>query len=446
MAAADETCWGIAGVTQRSPAVAEALRPQDCLYSVLEPLGTTMRARVVGSVRDVLFAQRQPDAVTERLSSPATRIVTLTVSEKGYRFDPSTGRLRSDDPQLLADAAGAEPTTVLGQLVRGLEARWRSDGPSVTVVCCDNLPSNGDTLSGLVREFCHLRGGPISDLLLSWVSRNVTFPNTMVDRIVPAATDDDRATAAGLLGLEDRAVVVAEPFSQWVIEDRFAGPRPAWERAGAMLVPDVGPYEVMKLRLLNGSHSALAYLGALAGFDMVCDAFRAPGFAGYVQDLMDIDVAPTLDVPAGFDLAAYKAALMGRFGDPAVHYRTAQVAGDGSQKLPYRLLRTISSRLAEGEEPRRACLAVAAWMRYVSARASDSGAALSVDDPLAERIGALVGPSSSPAAVVTALLSIGEIFPPALADHSTFRKLLTEALESLVRHGSAASVAALGRR
>lgn len=444
MALSGETSWASCGVTQRSASVAEALGPQDCLYSVLERRGDGVGTGVIGSVREVLVGHQQQEEVADRLSDPRTRVITLTVTEKGYRFDPATLRLRRDDPEILADAAGRPPRTVLGQLVTGLEARRRRGSPPVTVLCCDNLPSNGATLDRLVHEFCQLPGVAGAGPLSAWVADHVSFPNTMVDRIVPAATAEDRETALGLLGLEDRAVVVTEPFSQWVIEDRFVGPRPAWERAGATLVAEVGPYEEMKLRLLNGSHSALAYLGALAGFDYVAEAMGAPGFAGFVRDLMDLDVTPTLKVPADFDLEAYKKALLERFANTALRHRATQIAMDGSQKLPYRLLRTIASRLAAGGEPRHACLAVAAWMRYVSTRESSTGAALPLDDPLAERLVSAVASASSPAAVVSSLLGLTEIFPPELAGDSTFRALLTDALGALAGRGPAAVVASLG--
>ncbi len=441
MAVSGETSWGICGVTQRSPAVADALLPQDCLYSVLERRAENTKMRVMGAIRHVLVAQSQPEAVTAQMARPGTRIVTLTVTEKGYRFDPLTGRLRGDDPEVLADASGRPPRTVIGQLVGGLEVRRRQGSPSLTVLCCDNLPHNGDTLCRLVGDFCDLRSGPEADALQSWARENVSFPNTMVDRIVPATTDDDRRQASALLGLEDRAGVVTEPFSQWVIEDRFAGPRPAWERAGAMLVGDVAPYEEMKLRLLNGSHSALAYLGALAGFELIADAVASPDFDRFTRAFMDTDVTPTLSVPDGFDLASYKEALMGRFGDRALRHRTIQIAMDGSQKLPYRLLATIASRLAAGYEPRLACLAVAAWMRFVAAGQSDQGAVLPLDDPMAGRLGAVVAGASTAGATVSALLTVREIFPAELAGNDTFRALLTEAFDLLSRRGAAAAVA-----
>jgi fructuronate reductase len=446
MAVSGETSWGICGVTQRSPAVAEALLPQDCLYTVLERGAPGTKVCVVGAIRDVLVAQDQPEKVTDRLARPETRVVTLTVTEKGYRSDPSTGRLRDDDPEVLADAGGRPPRTVVGQLVRGLEARWRRGSPSLTVLCCDNLPHNGDTLRGLVGDFGDLSLGSDAARLASWALDNVTFPNTMVDRIVPATTDEDRHEAMALLGLEDQAVVVTEPFSQWVVEDRFAGPRPAWDEVGATLVRDVAPYEEMKLRLLNGSHSALAYLGALAGYEFIADAVASPDFARFARAFMDVDVTPTLTVPPGFDLVPYKEALMGRFADRALRHRTIQIAMDGSQKLPYRLLRTIAARLGAGHEPLHACLAVAAWMRFVTVGRADNGTVLPLDDPMAVRLRAVAAGQSTAEATVAALLSLREVFPADLAANPTFRALLVEALEALSALGAATAVASIGRR
>jgi fructuronate reductase len=446
MAEAGERAWGICGVSERSSAVAEALVPQDCLYSVLtsSPEGTSLS--VAGALREVLFARRQADVLVERLSSPGTRVVTLTVTEKGYRMEPATGELRTADPELQADAAGRPAETVLGQLAGGLEARMRSGAPPLSVVCCDNMPANGERLERLVRSYCGLLPAPRGDALLAWLEANVSFPNTVVDRIVPAPTGADRARAAELLGLEDQAALVTEPFSQWVVEDRFAGPRPAWERAGAELVADAGPYETMKLRLLNGSHSALAYLGALAGHELIADAVRAPGFADYTRILMDEDMTPTLRPPAGFDLTGYKQALLERFANPVLRHRTTQVAMDGSQKLPYRLLAPIAERLAAGAEPRHACLAVAAWMRYVSNPKSDNGAPLPLEDPMSERLRAALSGLSGAPEVAGALLGLREIFPDELAEDARFRKLVTEDLALLERHGAAAAVASLASR
>jgi fructuronate reductase len=441
MALSGERGWGICGVTQRSARAAEALVPQDCLYSVLasSPAGSSIT--VAGAVREAIFAVAQPGELLERLASPATAVVTLTVTEKGYRYNPATGGLQNDDPELLLDAAGRPPKTVLGQLAAGLAERMRQGSPPLSVVCCDNMPGNGERLRRLVESYCRLLPAGRGNALAAWVEANVAFPSTVVDRIVPAATDDDRARASELLGLEDRAAVVTEPFSQWVIEDSFAGARPAWERAGAELVADVAPYEQIKLRLLNGSHSALAYLGALAGHELIADAVAAPGFERYVRALMDKDMSPTLSPPAGFDLPGYKSALIERFANPVLRHRTTQVAMDGTQKLPYRLLAPVLARLSAGAEARHACLAVAAWMRYVSAGENDKGERLPLEDPLASRLRSAAAGASTPSAVVGALLALREVFPPELAEDARFRRALIEDLSSLSRRGAGAVVA-----
>ncbi len=436
--------WGVCGVTQRSRSVVELLAPQDCLYSVLVPGDDASPVTVVGSVREVLFAQDGPEEVVDRLARPATKVISLTVSEKGYRFNPATRRLSTDDPDLVADAQGRPPVTVIGQLVAGLQARRRQGGPPVTVLCCDNMTSNGTTLDQLVHDYCNLVAPAEADALVSWMETHVTFPNTMVDRIVPATTDQDLATAAALLGMEDRAVVVTEQFSQWVVEDRFAGPRPAWDKVGVELVRDVAPYEEVKLRLLNGSHSALAYLGALAGYDLVSQAVGDQALAAYVRALMDTDVTPTLAPPSGFDLEGYKDALMARFANPALRHRTQQIAMDGSQKLPYRLLNPVRERLAVGAEPHHASLAVAAWMRYVSVARADDGRQLEVKDPLLGQLRAALAGRSAPSEVADALLGVRAVFPADVAEHPVFRRLVVEALGVLSEHGAVGALAAYG--
>jgi fructuronate reductase len=431
--------WGICGVTQRSRGVLDQLQPQDGLYSVLVR-GEETSLRVAGTVRDLLFAAEEGERLQALLAAPATRLVTLTVTEKGYRHDPATGRLRRADPDVAADLAGEGlPRTVVGQLVRGLQARRAADAGPITLLSCDNLPANGKVLRGLVMDFCAAL--PEGESLADWIAESVSFPSSMVDRIVPATTDDDRAEAARLLGFEDRGVVVTEPFRQWVVEDHFAAGRPAWERAGAVLTADVAPYEAMKLRLLNGSHSTLAYLGALAGHAHVADAMADPGIAGVVAHLMADDVAPTLTVPDGFDVAAYQRELIERFHNPALRHRTVQIAMDGSQKLPQRLLGTIADRLATGAEPRHACLGVAAWMRYVWTAQAEDGSPLPVDDPLADRLRELTAPAATPEAAVEALLSLEEVFGAELPANRRFRALVTDSLEALTKGGVAAATA-----
>ncbi|WP_299033312.1 mannitol dehydrogenase family protein [uncultured Pseudokineococcus sp.] len=432
--------WGIAGVTQRSADVVEQLRPQGGLYSVLERGEAGTALRVVGSVRELLFAAREGERLRELLAAPSTRLVTLTVTEKGYRHDPASRRLRLADPEVAADLAGRAPGSVVGQLVRGLQARRAADAGPVTLLSCDNLPANGAVLAGLVADFCAALPSAEGEPLAEWITRSVRFPSSMVDRIVPATTPQDRTRAAELLGLDDRGVVVTEPFRQWVVEDDFAAGRPAWERAGAVLTADVAPYEAMKLRLLNGAHSTLAYLGALAGHEHVADAMRDPGLAEVASRLMAEDAVPTLAVPDGFDLRAYQQDLLDRFSNPALRHRTAQIAMDGSQKLPQRLLGTVADRLAAGARPRAACLGVAAWMRWVSAGRTDDGRPVHVDDPLAERLQQLTAGAQDPAAVVDALLGLEEVFGRELPADPVFRELVLDALTALSRGGVAEAV------
>lgn len=435
IAASQAREWGICGVTQRSAAVVNMLRPQDGLYSVLERDGRRTSLRVVGTVREMLFAKADPDALMSRLASPSTRVVTLTVTEKGYRSDLATGKLSPDDLETIADLAGRPARTVVGQLVAGFRARRELGHGPLSVVCCDNLPHNGEMLRGLVADFCALLPRPRSDDVTEWVEANVSFPSTMVDRIVPAAIDADVAEASRLLGLDDQGVVVAEPFRQWVIEDHFAAARPAWELAGAVLTDDVTPYDAIKLRLLNGSHSALAYLGALAGCEHIADAMDVDAFPEMVRRLMD-EATPTLSVPPGFDLEQYKNDVLRRFANPALRHRTTQVAMDGSQKVPQRLLGTIRDLLASGVEPRLASLAVAGWMRFVSTRASDAGQSLPVEDPLAERFRGLTSAAGTPEQVAAALLSIREIFGEDLSGDRVFRALVSDALHRLSYDGA----------
>lgn len=302
--------WAICAVAQRSTALRDALRQQDNVFTVAEG----ERLTVVGSIREVLHAGEQPGRVTARLSE--VDVVTVTVTEAGYR---------SDGP-------------VVAQLVRGLRARDRG----LTVISCDNLPDNGRVLERLVLDACEPE-------LREWVAEHVAFPCSVVDQIVPAPDEDDLRAVSARLGLVDRAAVVAEPYRSWVIEDRFAGPRPAWD---AVFTDDVGPYQKAKLRLVNGTHSALAYLGMRAGYSTTAEVSAVPEFAGYVRRL----VAET-----GRGLDPDPEALLARFANPAIAHRLAQIGMDGEHKLPQRLVAPAMELLAEGGEPRMICLALAAY-------------------------------------------------------------------------------------
>jgi fructuronate reductase len=334
---------------------------------------------VIGSLRELLVAPESPAAVLERLAAAETRIVSLTITEKGYGHDPATRALRFDHPEIAHDLAHPDaPRSAIGFIVHGL-ARRRADGAApLTLLTLDNLPSNGDTLHGLVLAFAER----VSTGLARWIERECTFPNSMVDRIVPRTTEADLAAARTTLGVEDYGAVVAEPFFAWAVENRFAAGRPDWRAGGAQFVEHAEPFEKLKLRMLNGAHSAIAYLGVLAGWATVDAAVAQPALARFIDQMLRDEVTPTLagELP-GFDLAAYRTQLMQRFANPALAHRTLQIAMDGSQKIPQRWLNTVRDRIAAGAPIEHLALALAAWVMHLARE--------SIDDPLAGELRAL---------------------------------------------------------
>ena len=430
--------WGICGVSLRSPDVRDRLAPQDCLYTAVEKSPAGVRRRVVGSVREVLFEDAQYAEIRRRLAARETEIVSLTVTEKGYCHEPATGRLDFDHPQIVRDLARPEDArSVPGLLAAGLAERRRTHGAPLTVVCCDNLPQNGALVCGLVVAFASQHDAALAD----WIGREVAFPSTMIDRIVPATTAADIAENDATLGFADAAPVVHEPFAQWVIEDRFAAGRPAWDAVGALLVDDVDPYESMKLRLLNASHSAFAYLGYLAGFELICEVAVQPAFVAWMRRFMADEVSPALVPPHGIDLAAYREELVRRFGNPALPHRTQQVAMDGSQKLPQRILATVRDNLAASRSIDLAALAVAGWMRYVYGE-DEQGRAIAVSDPLATRFASIAARHrGDPAGLANGLLALREIFDEDLGNEPRFATPVTRWLTELFARGAAATVA-----
>lgn len=439
--AAGEEGWAVLGASLRSPDTRDALAPQDGLYGLAVRSGEGERVRVVGSVRKLLVAPEDPEALLRAMSDPAVRIVSLTVTEKGYCHDPATGELDEAHSDVKADlAAPQRPRSAPGYLVEALRRR-REDGTApFTVLCCDNLPSNGHTVRRVVTRLAERRDADLA----RWIGGEVAFPSTMVDRIVPATTNADREAIRAALGVEDAWPVATEPFSQWVIEDAFGGPRPRFEDVGAQLVADVAPYEFMKLRLLNGSHSCMAYLGYLAGHEFISDVVADADFARFVRGLMDDEVTPTLKVPPGADLAGYKRALMERFANPALKHRTWQIAMDGSQKLPQRLLGTATERLAAGAPIGRLALGIAGWMRYVTGR-DERGGAIDVRDPLAAKLREVADAvGSDPERLARALLGVGAVFGRDLPADPRFVAAVTRALGRLYAIGARAAVAEVG--
>jgi fructuronate reductase len=431
--------WRIAGISCRSATVRDQLQPQAGLYTVAERSAAGASYRVIGSLAEVLVAPEDVAAAVAIMAAPVTRLITLTVTEKGYCRDSATGQLDAAHPDIIHDLAEPDaPRSAPGLLLAALRARWQQRIAAPTILCCDNLPENGRAVRRVVLELAE-RGDAA---LGAWIEAEVAFPSSMVDRIVPATTAADIAAAAAVLGAHDAALVATEPFSQWVVEDAFVGPRPALELAGAQLVRDVRPFELAKLRLLNGSHSTLAYLGSLAGHTFVHQAMADTDLGALIGQLMSVEVAPTLRDTPPAELASYQSALLARFANPALQHRLRQIAMDGSQKLPQRLLGTLTERLRRAEPVPALTLAVAAWMRYVTGRAED-GQSYSIDDPLAARLAAAVnraGPTAT--ALAGELLAITEIFGAELPAHTTFRAALVRELDALLRQGARATLRA----
>ncbi len=422
--------WAILGASLRAADTRDALQEQDFLYTLAESDEQGERCRVIGALRGILVAPEDPQALIEAMCLPSVKIVSLTVTEKGYCHDPATGTLNEQHPDILHDLANPDsPRSAPGYLVEAIRARKARGLPPFTVLCCDNLPANGRTVARVVTRLAELR----SPALGNYVAEHVAFPATMVDRIVPATTDADRARIAAATGLEDRWPVVTERFTDWVIEDRFPQGRPDW---AARFVTDIAPFETMKLRLLNGAHSSMSYLGYLAGHETIAGCMADAALAYFVSHLMNAEVTSTLDVPPDTDVTAYKQALLARFRNPGLRHRTWQIAMDGSQKLPQRLLGTIRDRLKAGEPIDGLALGVAAWMRYVTG-VDEAGGAIDVRDPLKDELRARADAAGLNAkALAPALLGIERIFGSDLPADPRFTTAVATALDSLIRHGS----------
>lgn len=434
--AAGDPRWGILGASLRAADTRDALAPQDGLYALAVRDAASEKLSVIGALKSVLVAPENPAALLAAMCDPAVKIVSLTVTEKGYCHDPARGELKADHPDIVHDLADpGAPRSAPGFLIEALARRRAAGVAPFTVLTCDNLPANGETVHRVVTGLARLRDASLAD----FVASEVAFPSTMVDRIVPATTDDDRDHVAQELGLRDAWPIVTEPFIQWVVEDRFPLGRPDWR--GVDFVADVAPFETMKLRLLNGAHSSIAYLGCLAGWEFVSTAMADADLARHIRALMDEEAGPSLRLPAGFDVEAYKGALIQRFRNPALKHRTAQIAMDGSQKLPQRLLAPIRDRLAAGAPIRRLALGVAAWMAYVTGR-GEAGETFDVKDPLAadlKRRAESAGRSAP--SLARALAGVEAIFGADLPADPRFLDAVIAALEALLTKGARATLA-----
>lgn len=408
--------WAICGIGLRAEdrRARDDLKEQDYLFTLFE-LGDTddTEVRVIGAIRDMLLAEDGAEALIAKLASPQIRIVSLTITEGGYCIDDSNGEFMAHLPQIQQDLANPQaPKTVFGFLCVALARRRAAGIPAFTLMSCDNLPHNGAVTRKALLAFAELRDADLRD----WIADNVSFPNAMVDRITPMTSTEHRLQLADKHAVDDAWPVVCEPFVQWVLEDRFVNGRPAWENVGVQFTDDVTPYEEMKIKLLNGSHLALTYLGFLKGYRFVHETMNDPLFVRYMRAYMDLDVTPQLSPVPGIDLTDYKNTLVERFSNQAIADQLERVCSDGSSKFPKFTVPTINRLIADGRDTRRAALVVAAWALYLKG-VDENGATFPVPDPRAVFCQALV---AEDALITQRLLAVEEIFGTAIPDSPEF--------------------------
>lgn len=430
--------WGICEISLfGGDKLFQALRTQEHLYTVLEKGAEENQAIVIGAVHESVHRKLEGiDAVLEKLAEPQVAIVSMTITEKGYCIEPGSGQLDLQHAAIRTDLANpAQPSTVPGILVEALHRRRLRGLPAFSVLSCDNIPENGHVVRNAITGLAQAR----DEQLAQWIIEQVTFPSTMVDRIVPAATPETLdEIAAALGGVPDACAIACEPFIQWVVEDNFVAGRPQWEAAGVQLVDDVLPFEQMKLRMLNGSHSFLAYLGYLGGYQYINECMTDEYYRRAAYHLMLNEQAPTLQME-GIDLAAYAGQLIERYSNPALQHRTWQIAMDGTQKLPQRMLNSIRWHRQQGSSFAGLALGVAGWMRYVSG-VDDTGHPIDIRDPMLATLQQVVHDSQDGEQRVTALLALKSVFGEQLPADGEFVAEVTRAYLSLRDHGARQTV------
>ncbi|MDU5780084.1 MAG: mannitol dehydrogenase family protein [Pantoea sp.] len=429
--------WGYCEVNLNSGELIQALRQQDHLYSLTEMADDSLNTRIIGVITSALHGKSDGiEAVIAAMSQPDVAIVSMTVTEKGYCHHPASGDLNPDHPDIVHDLAHPDaPRSLPGLILAAIRRRRDAGLPPFSVMSCDNMPENGHVTRNAIVQLAQRQDSALAD----YIRQHVTFPSTMVDRIVPAMTDSAFAELAERLGSRDPVAVEAEPFFQWVIEDNFVSGRPAWEQAGAELVKDVLPFEEMKLRMLNGSHSFLAYLGFLSGYEHISDCMADANLRTAARRLMLDQQAPTLRTQ-GVDLAAYADSLIARYENRAIKHRTYQIATDGTQKLPQRLLDSVRWHLRNGSNCDLLLLGVAAWMRYVGG-VDEQGAPIEIRDPLKAELAERVAASGEGEARVKALLGMKAVFGEDLAQNAEVVATLTRFWLQLREQGARATVA-----
>lgn len=429
--------WRIIGASLRSHNVFHQLAPQDFLYTLVKKESHGQEASLIRIIEDLIVAPDNPKQLIDVMVDGSVKIVSLTITEKGYYFDPATEGLMFYHPDIMHDIHNlSTPRTALGFIVASLNHRMLCGHSPFTVLSCDNLPANGDVTKKVVLDFA----SQVDDSLYEWIEEKCRFPNSMVDRIVPATTEEDREQFHQHYGVRDEALVVAEPFKQWVIEKSRFRERPSWENVGVMMVDDVTPFEKMKLRLLNGCHSTLAYLGCLAGIETISEVMQEPAYQQFMDYLMKEEITPSLAIPQEINIHEYQSSLIHRFKNRALKHRTSQIAMDGSQKLPQRLLETMAYQLSIGGNIHGLTLAVAAWIIYASG-IDLKGNTIDVSDPMAETFRRIQQDSKGqPKDLVEKMLHISSIFDPSLLKYDDFTEQVYQWVVSLREKGVLPSV------
>ena len=428
--------WGIIGVSLYSEETFSKLVGQDFAFNAVSMSNTKKRAQTISAISDFIVAKKDGQSVLEALSNEQIEIVSLTITEKGYHYNSDKKELDFSNQNIIDDLENPEnPKTAVGFLVAGLRDRYLSGKAPFTVLSCDNLPNNGAVVKKITLDFAQKIDPPFA----KWISKEVSFPSSMIDRITPATDNQDIINFAEEYGVYDPALVVHEEFFQWVIEDKFSSERPNFELAGVQMVSNVELHEKMKLRCLNGTHSALAYLGYLAGCNTIAECVSQDSMVNYIQYLWEKEIIPTLETPEGENLNDYSSKLLERYQNPAIEHRTWQIAMDGSQKLPQRILETVNDLLKQQKNFQGLALAIAAWIKYVTGIDLD-GATIDVRDPLANDFVKIAKKSKTREQYVDSILNLSKVFPANLRESSAFRIEIQNSYKLLEKYGSLVSV------
>ncbi|MBC2608023.1 mannitol dehydrogenase family protein [Pelagicoccus albus] len=429
-----DSSWGFCGVglLEHDKRMHEVMKAQDCLYTLVERSSEGDTARVVGSIVDFVFAPDNREKVLEQMASPDTRIVSMTITEGGYYFG-SDGELNVGHPDLQRDLENpGQPRCSFGFLLEALNRRRLRGLAPFTIMSCDNVQGNGNIAKKMLSAYAELR----DPVLRNWMDENCLFPNSMVDRITPATTSELRDLVGAQFGIDDGWPVMTEPFKQWVIEDHFVQGRPKWENVGAQMTNDVLPYELMKLRLLNGTHQALCYPGMLLGKELVHEAMENADIRLLCRKMMDEEATPTLSPVPGIDLDEYKDSVIERFANPAIRDQLSRIGIYGSSGLPTFVLPSIVEQLKRGGSIKYLCFVIASWFRYLNG-ADESGKAMPMLDPMAEKLrerAQEAGPDARP------LLAMREVFSEELASEPIFVDTVCAQLKGLYENGTAAAL------